>query len=80
MRNIKTHHIKLASQYYNDVEQRLKNFEIRFNDRHYREGDWLVLKEWHEDSYTGRECVRQVMRVYELDAIGLKDWVAMSIN
>lgn len=80
MKKQMTHHLKLASKYYDDVEQRSKNFEIRYNDRRYQVGDWLVLKEWKNGSYTGRECVRQIVKVFELDTIGFQGWVAMSIE
>lgn len=79
MDKFKTHHIKLASKYYDAVEQRRKNFEIRINDRDYHKGDWLVLKEWDGNNYTGFEIVRRVIDVYELDDIGWNGWVAMSI-
>lgn len=76
----KVHYVKLAWQYYDAVEKREKNFEIRYNDRDYREGDWLVLREWDVGDYTGWEIVRRITHVYELDSIGLPGWVAMSIE
>ena len=76
----KTHYVKLAWQYYDAVERREKNFEIRYNDRDYREGDWLVLREWDAGDYTGWEIVRRITHVYELDSIGWPGWVAMSIE
>lgn len=76
----KIHHVKLASQYYDAVESREKNFEIRYNDRDYREGDWLVLREWDGVNFTGCEVVRRITHVYELDSIGWPGWVAMSIE
>lgn len=76
---LKTHFLKLSSMYFDDVEQRRKNFEVRLNDRDYRMGDWLVLREWDGNGYTGRECVRQVNYMCHLDAIGFENWVAMGI-
>ena len=32
-------------------------FELRINDRLYREGDYLALNEWNGDFYTGRSCI-----------------------
>lgn len=80
MKECKIHYLKLASQYFDAVESREKNFEIRYNDRGYQEGDWLVLKEWNGVGYPGRECVRQVVKIYSLDTIGFQGWVAMSIE
>lgn len=76
----KIHYVKLAPQYYGAVERREKNSEIRYNDRDYREGDWLVLREWDAGGYTGWAIVRRITHVYELDSIGLLGWVEMSIE
>ena len=76
----KTHYVKLASQYFDAVEMREKNFEIRYNDRDYHEGDWLILREWDSGEFTGYEITRKIIHVYKLDSIGWPGWVAMSIK
>ena len=80
MKKCTTHQLKLASRYFDAVKEGLKTFEIRFNDRGYQKGDWLILREWDGFCYTGRECVRQVTYLCNLDAIGWEGWVAMSIE
>jgi ASC-1-like (ASCH) protein len=54
------HKIKILPEYFKAVAEGRKTFEIRFDDRHYREGDTLVLKEWTEGKYTGYEITKQV--------------------
>lgn len=76
---LKTHFLKLSTIYFDDVEKRRKNFEVRYNDRGFFVGDWLVLREWDGKEYTGRECVRQINYICCLDSIGFKDWVGMGI-
>lgn len=49
----KTHELKILPTYYNEVENGIKNFELRKDDRDYRVGDYLKLKEWNNE-YTGR--------------------------
>ena len=68
------------TEYYDAVELRYKNFEVRYNDRNYRIGDWLVLCEWDGQRYTGHEIVRRITYICSLDAIGLTGWVAMEIE
>ncbi len=77
---IKVIKIKSLPEYYDAVENRVKNFEVRFNDRDYRVGDWLVLCEWDGHEFTGYEIVRKITYVCKLDGIGLDGWVAMSIE
>ena len=76
---MKVHNVKLMEKYFDRVEKRMKNFEVRYNDRNYNSGDWLVLEEWNGEEYTGRWCVRQIKYVVDLGEIGLNGWVAMEI-
>ena len=69
----------------------LKNFEIRFNDRDFKVGDMLILKETkssgeqmkndkHPLEYTGRNLIRWVKYVLHGDNYGLKKgWVILSL-
>lgn len=77
---MKTHHVKLNTAYYEYVEKRIKNAEVRFYDRDYRTGDWLVLEEWTGKEYTGDAIVRQIIGVFPLDRIGLDDWVLLCLK
>lgn len=37
------HHLKVMAQYYDAVEEELKTFEVRKNDRGFQKGDTLIL-------------------------------------
>jgi hypothetical protein len=60
------HDLKCWPQFYGDVESGAKPFEVRKNDRDYKVGDVLLLREWAscwrglDWSYTGRQCRRKV--------------------
>jgi len=53
------HKLKLNADYYDDSASGKKTFEIRKNDRDYKVGDFLELREWvfsvleNKGSYTG---------------------------
>lgn len=53
----KTHKLKITPQYYKEVANGTKTFEIRKNDRDYQTGDIVILREYNEDTkdYTGNE-------------------------
>lgn len=57
----KTHYIKCEKEFYQDVEEGYKPFEVRKNDRDYRAGDDIVLREYDKDLgvLTGRERIRK---------------------
>lgn len=50
----KLHEIKIAASYYEDVVSGKKSFELRKNDRAYREGDGLRMLEFKDGKHTGR--------------------------
>lgn len=56
------HELKILPQYFEAVQSGLKTFEIRKNDRDYKVGDTLVLKEYNNEAYTGREIRKDVWR------------------
>lgn len=71
-----THDLKILPEYFDAVADGRKTFEMRKNDRDFREGDWLKLREWEPASienatpaqYTGQRCLRRVS--YVLDGGG----------
>lgn len=51
----KLHELKILPEYFNEVDSQNKHFEIRKDDRDYQVGDFILLKEFENGSYTGRE-------------------------
>lgn len=83
----KVHELKCWPEFFAYVFNggRLKRFEIRRDDRGYKIGDRLLLREWKpmEAIYTGQEIcteVTYILRPEELPAGGLQEgFVAMSV-
>lgn len=53
---------KVWPEYFQQILDGRKTFEVRLNDFEINEGDTLVLKEWDPSTkdYTGRELTRKV--------------------
>lgn len=64
-----THELKIAPVWYEDVARWVKNFEVRScEDRDFKVGDTLILKEWDRGKYTDRPpLVRTIEYVYKGD-------------
>lgn len=64
----RTHDLKTWPPFFADVLAGTKTFEVRRNDRDYRAGDLLRLREWDPDTqaYSGRETTRRV--TYAMDS------------
>ncbi|EIA7337258.1 DUF3850 domain-containing protein [Listeria monocytogenes] len=56
----KTHELKILSEYFWDIAEGRKTFEIRKNDRDFQVGDILILREW-DDMDTGLYTVVEVV-------------------
>lgn len=61
------HELKILPKYFEDVSAGRKNFEIRRNDRDFKVGDVLVLKEYYRGKFTGKEVNRVVEYIYKGD-------------
>lgn len=66
------HCLKIKTLFFTAVSSGKKTFEVRLNDRHFRLGDILILREWYRGYYTGRRVIRQVCYIYDGN-IGLAD-------
>ena len=59
-----THELKTYPKYFQETIEGNKPFEIRKNDRDFQVGDVLILKEWDNIKYSGREIGAVVRRIY----------------
>lgn len=64
-----THEIKCLPKYFDALVDGLKNFEVRKNDRDYKVGDSLLIREYDSEkkSYTGYELYAPVVYILEND-------------
>lgn len=60
-----THFLKVVPEYFEALAEGKKGFEIRKDDRDYKEGDNLVLEEYNPEKreYTGRCLTRKIIYV-----------------
>ena len=65
------HELKIYPKYFNDVISEEKTFEVRKNDRRFQVGDVLVLKEWDNIKYSGREVRATVVYILNDSFVGL---------
>lgn len=73
------HELKIFPEYYNAVVSGLKTFEVRYNDRDFKVGDSLILKEYSGVSYTGRQTNVVVTYIVDDPSYCKEGYVIMSI-
>lgn len=60
-----THQIKLEAEFFDDAAAGRKSFELRKNDRNYKEGDVLEMEEVKDGTKTGRKCSKRIVYMME---------------
>jgi hypothetical protein len=90
-RELKLHRLKTLTRFFDAVMIGLKPFEVRYNDRDYQVGDFLLLQEYDPSTETyGRETMRQVTYVFQggaqpstqkaaVDHVVAEGWVVMGL-
>jgi hypothetical protein len=74
-----THELKIARKHFKPIAGLEKRFEIRKNDRNFKEGDTILLKEYHKGKYTGKELLVEIGYILQ-DFEGLADgYIAFTI-
>ena len=56
----KIHELKIKPVYFEAVKEGIKTFELRKDDRNFKVGDILLLREW-EHKYSGRKIKKKVI-------------------
>ena len=59
---MKAHELKIKSCFFREIINCEKTFELRYNDRDYRVGDILLLREYDVD-YTGHVALVEVTSI-----------------
>ncbi len=77
----KMHDLKVWPQYFVPINLGVKNFELRINDRDFRVGDYVRLREYDpiDKEYTGAEVFKRI--AYITDGFGLRTgYVCMALE
>ena len=82
------HELKTWPKYYKEVINGNKNFEVRKDDRNFKEGDILKLQEYRThgygdipSGYTGRSTSRKVTYILQGGAFGVeKGFVVLGLR
>ena len=71
---------KIWPQFFKEIKNGSKNFELRLADWKCKTGDILILKEWNPKTkkYTGRQLEKKVL--YVLKTKNLKFWPKKNVD
>lgn len=66
------HELKIQKRYFDEIINGNKSFEVRKNDRDFWIGDLVVLREWENNEYSGREISAEIKHILDDSFIGLQ--------
>ena len=55
------HELKTVQPFFNDIWNGIKKFDVRLNDRDFKVGDFLLLKEYGLKGYEPREILCEII-------------------
>lgn len=74
------HELKISPSNFSDVASSRMSFQIRKDDRNYKIDDYIYLREYDEDTYTGRSLPARITHLLS-EAEGLqKGYVLLNIK
>ena len=74
------HYLKILPEYFELVKIGKKTFEVRKNDRGFKEGDCLLLREWNIKHYTGRQQACEVIYILDNKEYCKEGYIIMGIR
>lgn len=76
------HKLKIIPEYYDAVRTGIKIFEVRKNDRNFKVGDILILKEWDatRKDFTGRTARRIISYIFDNQFYLKEGYVILSFD
>lgn len=76
----KTITIKCLPEYFEAANAGIKPWELRYDDRNYAVGDLLIMREWKDGKYTGRQLTGKITYILR-NFTGLAEgWVILSFE
>ena len=75
------HVLNISIKDFNEIKEGIRNFELIKNDRDYKVGNTLILKEIEMGNYTGKTVHKKITYVHKGGSNGLdKDYVILGLN
>ena len=78
---MKTHLLKLADKYWESVENGLKTFEVRYNDRDFKVGDHVKFRRVNSEEEMGLTFIITYLLTHEDFPQGIPEgWCVFAID
>lgn len=81
-RRLQVWDLKIEPEWFEEILDGVKDYELRKMERDYQPGDGLILREWEDGAYTGRSIGAEILSVHPAgEAPGLRaGWCVLGIR
>ncbi len=77
---MKIHELKAVNPFFNDIWNGIKNFDVRLNDRNFKIGDFLLLREYSLNGYEFREILCKIIYFFDGHLMLKEGYVILGIK
>jgi len=74
------HELKTVNPFFTDIWNGIKSFEVRLNDRNFKVGDSILLKEYSLNGYESREILCKIIYFFSGHLMLKKGYVVLGIK
>ena len=76
------HIVKIDPEYFDDVVNKVKKFEVRKNDRNYKVGNIIELREFNRkrNEYTGRTITAEITYILDNEEYVKENYVIFALE
>lgn len=75
-----THDLKIRPKYFHLIERGIKKFEIRLNDRDFKLGDYLLLREFSDGEFSGATLLKKITYIFNDEAYCKEGFVILGFE
>lgn len=74
------HALKTEPEFFEASAAGIKSFEVRKNDRPFKQGDYIALNEWNGEQYTGRCTLHKIVYILNNPAYCKEGYVVLGLE
>ena len=78
--NIQYHTINISPEQYQTIENGITYFQTKKNNKIFKINDILLLNEYAEEKYTGRQMIAEISNIYDTPELNKANYIVMDLD
>ena len=77
--DIQYHTINISSEQYQTIENGITYFQTKKNNKIFNINDIILLNEYVEEKYTGRQMIAEISNIYDTPELNKANYIVMEL-